>query len=51
MVTVETLQVFNQALIKWENVSNLENVGVTSGFQRNLIHKENYTPVSVLPII
>ena len=53
MVTVETLQqFFNQALSTGEFPSNLKNSNVTPVFKKkDLLNKENYRPVSVLPII
>ena len=53
MVTVETLQqFFNQALSTGEFPSNLKNSDVTPVFiKKDLLNKENYRPVSVLPII
>ena len=53
MVTVETLQqFFNQALSTGEFPSNLKNSDLTSVFKKkDLLNKENYRPVSVLPII
>ena len=53
MVTAETLQqLFNQALTTGEFPSNLKNSDVTPVFkQNNRLIKENYRPVSVLPII
>ena len=53
MVTAETLQqLFNQALTTGEFPSNLKNADVTPGFKKkNPLNKENYRPVSVLPII
>ena len=53
MVTAETLQqLFNQALTTGEFPSNLKNADVTPVFKKNnQLNKENYRPVSVLPII
>ena len=53
VVTVETLQqFFNQALSTGEFPSNLKNSDLTSVFKKkDLLNKENYRPVSVLPII
>ena len=53
MATAETLQqLLNQALTTGEFPSNLKNADVTPVFQKNnLLSKENYRPVSVLPII
>ena len=53
MVTAETLQqLFNQALTTGEFPSNLKNADVTPVFKKNNpLNKENYRPVSVLPII
>ena len=53
MVTAETLQqLFNQALTTGEFPSNLKNADVTPVFKKNNpLNKENYKPVSVLPII
>ena len=53
MVTAETLQqLFNQALTTGEFPSNLKNADVTPVFKKNNpLTKENYRPVSVLPII
>ena len=53
MVTAETLQqLFNQALTTGKFPSNLKNADVTPVFKKNNpLNKENYRPVSVLPII
>ena len=53
MVTAKTLQqLFNQALSTREFPSNLKNAGITPVFEKNNpLSKENYRPVSVLPII
>ena len=53
MVTAETLkQLFNKALTTGEFPSNLKNADVTPVFKKNNpLNKENYRPVSVLPII
>ena len=53
MVTAETLQqLLNQALTTGEFPSNLKNTDVTPVFKKNnLLSKENYRPVSFLPII
>ena len=53
MVTAKTLQqLFNQALTTGEFPSNLKNSDVTPVFkENNQLIKENYRPVSVLPII
>ena len=53
MITAETLQqLFNQALRTGEFPSNLKNADVTHVFKKNNpLSKENYRPVSVLPII
>ena len=53
MVTAETLQkLFNQALTAGEFPSNLKNADVTPVFKKNNpLNKENYRPVSALPII
>ena len=53
MVTAETLlQLFKQALTTGEFPSNLKNADVTPVFKKNNpLTKENYRPVSVLPII
>ena len=53
MVTAETLQqLFNQALTTGEFPSNLKNANVTPVFKKNNpLSKENYRPISVLPII
>ena len=53
IVTAETLlQLFNQALTTGEFPSNLKNTNVTPVFKKNNpLNKENYRPVSVLPII
>ena len=53
MVTAETLQqLFNQVLTTGEFRSNLKNADVTPVFKKNNpLNKENYRPVSVLPII
>ena len=53
MVTAETLQqLFNQALTTGEFPSNLEKADVMPVFiNNNPLSKENYRPVSVLPII
>ena len=53
MVTAETLQqLLNQALATWEFSSNLKNTDVTPVFKKNNpLSKDNYRPVSVLPII
>ena len=53
MVTAETFQqLFNQALTTGEFPSNLKNADVTPVFKKNNpLTKENYRPVSVLPII
>ena len=53
MVTAETLQqLFNQALTTGEFPSNLKNADVTPVFKKNNPpNKEDYRPVSVLPII
>ena len=53
MVTVTTLQqLFNQALTTGQFPSNLKNADVTLIFKHNNpLNKENYRPVSVLPII
>ena len=50
MVTAETLQqLFNQA---GEFPSNIKNADITTVFKKNNpLNKENYRPVSVLPII
>ena len=53
MVTAETLQqLFNQALTTGEFPSNIKNADITPVFKKNNpLNKENYRPVSVLPII
>ena len=53
MVTAEILQqLFNQALTTGEFPSNLEKADVMPVFiNNNPLSKENYRPVSVLPII
>ena len=53
MVTAKTLQqLFNEALTTGEFPSNLKNADVTPTFKKNNpLNKENYRPVSVLPII
>ena len=53
MVTAETLQqLFNQARTTGEFPSDLKNADVTSAFKKNNpLSKENYRPVSFLPII
>ena len=53
MVTAEILQqLFSQALTTGEFPSNLKNADVTPAFKKNNpLNKENYGPVSVLPII
>ena len=53
MVTAVTLQqLYNQALTTGEFPSNLKNANVTPVFKKNNpLNKENYRPVSVLPII
>ena len=51
-VTAEILQqLFNQALTTGELPGNLKNADVTPVFKNNPLNKENYRPVSVLPII
>ena len=52
MITAETLQqLLNQALTTGEFPSNLKNADVTPVFKKNNpLNKENYRPVSVLPI-
>ena len=53
MATAETLQqLFNQALTTGEFPSNLKNANVMPVFKKsNPLNKENYRPISVLPII
>ena len=53
MATAETLQqLFNQALTTGEFPSNLKNADVTPVFKKDHpLNKENYRPVTVLPII
>ena len=53
MVTADSLQqLFNQAVTTREFPSNLKNAVVTPVFKKNNpLSKENYRPVSVLPII
>ena len=53
MVTADSLQqLFNQAVTTREFPSNLKNADVTPVFKKNNpLSKENYRPVSVLPII
>ena len=53
MVTVETLQqLFNQVMTTRKFPSNLKIADVTPVFKKNnQLSKENYRPVSVLPII
>ena len=53
MVTGKTLhQLFNQALSTGEFSINLQDADITSVCKKkNHLHKENYRPVSVLPII
>ena len=53
MITVKALQqLFNQALTTGEFPSNLRNTHVTAVFKKNnVLYKETYSLVSVLPII
>ena len=53
MITVKALQqLFNQALTTGEFPSNLKNTYVTPVFKKNnVLYKETYRLVSVLPII
>ena len=53
MITVKALQqLFNQALTTGEFPSNLRNTHVTAVFKKNnVLYKETYRLVSVLPII
>ena len=53
MVTADSLQqLFNQAVTTRAFPSNLKNAVVTPVFKKNNpLSKENYRPVSVLPII